>query len=544
MTYGTGDNLRVLTLDAGPSGMSLNRVASEFKNIPENDAGNGDNYVDATVTQGEDGQYYLEFTPSNGGTGSENRIMVTQPPDATAFESSASNATFSYSVGSGSPVSIDVPTDTTLSGLAELINSTPNNGGVTASIINTGSGDSPYKLVLKANDTGEASRITIHSQLDGLPMTQENGDGYIMAADNALDFTNPITIRMVDNNTNFVFSEDTGNGFQAPITAKIADGVYQNGEDLAAAVETALEQASAQSGAGADYSVQYNTGTQKLEISQHGTLDGVAINWSDPTSTAANALGFTNDATITPKTSSLNSAFALDGIDYQREDNTGLTDVIDGVNFTLAGIGTSNISITENTSGIITEIKEMINTLNELAKEIDANDDYNKETGEWGTLAKTPSIGNAKERLLSLVGSQLHVDGSSITSFYDMGLEVSRDGSITLDESILTQKVNGSFTDVEKFFLGNDSITGMADQINDMLKEFTKAQGLMQSETQAVDTKITQMTEDITSKTEQIEKKYETMAAQFTELDKYMRQMQSQQNFITQMTEAQKNSNK
>ena len=61
-------------------------------------------------------------------------------------------------IGTGSAVTtISIPPNATLEDLKESINNA--NAGVTASIIDTGIGDNPYKLVLKADNTGEDNYI-------------------------------------------------------------------------------------------------------------------------------------------------------------------------------------------------------------------------------------------------------------------------------------------------------------------------------------------------------------------------------------------------
>mgnify|MGYP001551820777 CR=1 FL=1 len=178
---------------------------------------------------------------------------------------------------------------------------------------------------------------------------------------------------------------------------------------------------------------------------------------------------------------------------------------------------------------------------NDIITEIDTNDDYDPDTDTWGSLARTPSIRTAKESILSVLGTTLDTDGT-ITSFYDLGFEVNKDGSVSLDEEVLSSKISSSFSDIETFFIGNDSFTGMGDLLNDKLKSLTQAEGLMDSETDAIDAKITLIDEQIESETERLNKRYETMASQFVALDSYMRQMESQQNYVNEMFSATKKS--
>lgn len=86
--------------------------------------------------------------------------------------------TFSYHLGSsGDVISLEVPDQTTLEGLAKLINEDANNPGVTATVINDGDPTTPYKLVLRADNSGEDNRIYIDSQLSGYTLTEVVGAG-------------------------------------------------------------------------------------------------------------------------------------------------------------------------------------------------------------------------------------------------------------------------------------------------------------------------------------------------------------------------------
>ena len=91
---------------------------------------------------------------------------------------------------------------------------------------------------------------------------------------------------------------------------------------------------------------------------------------------------------------------------------------------------------------------------------------------------------------------------------------------------------------MKKFLLGGEGATGMADRVNNMLKEFTRSNGLLNSETKAVDTEIATLKEDIKTKSKSIDKRYETMAGQFRVLDRYVQKMKAQQNFMNQIIEA------
>ncbi len=535
INYGYGDDRETITLTGSAGGMTLDDLVTAINTDTNNDDGASSTLVTASTYTDDEGQYHLQVAATSGGTGESNRVMVTIPPASTGFAADA--ASFSYRLGSGDAVSVSIISDTTLDDLAKAINDDENNPGVTATIINTGAGDTPYRLVLKADESGEDNRITITSQLSDLALTEEHGAGFTMTSDNAISFAGPLVIRESDGNNDIIFQEDTGSGYSADITATIADGVYMNGSDLADAVETALETASETNGNSIDYIVSWDSDNSKLVIEEAGTLENLQIKWGDAGSNAAADLGFTSTKTITPSSASLNSLVTVDGIDYQRQSNAGLNDIITGVTLSLTETGSSNLTISRETTDIKEYISELITIFNDLITEIDQNDDYDEETDTWGTLAKTPSIRTAKDSVLGILGTTIDTDGE-ITSFYDLGFEINKDGSISIDDEILTSMISSNFDDIESFFIGDDSVTGMGDLLNNKLKSLTMSDGLMDSETDAVDERISMIEDQIESETQRLDKRYETMAQQFVQLDSYMRSMESQQNYVSQMFSA------
>lgn len=88
----------------------------------------------------------------------------------TVVNSSGTTQVLAFSYAGGTSVSVQVPDGTTLSGLAQLINSSGANQGVTATVLDMGSSYSSdrYRLMLTGNDTGAANTITVDDNLTTL----------------------------------------------------------------------------------------------------------------------------------------------------------------------------------------------------------------------------------------------------------------------------------------------------------------------------------------------------------------------------------------
>ena len=668
ITYGSGDNVKTIPYIGSPTKHILT-IKNNFnswsrKNIVKENI--DEHLVSAQEYHDENGKWYLKFevnTDKVQETGEARRLTVTTTSSVTSF--SAPDKIFSYSLGETS-TEISVPADTTLSGLADLINDDENNPGVTASIIDTGFGETPFHLVLTANETGEDNRITINKQLEDITMTalnglkeeetlieyefglkpsfvtitspsgsyqnqtirfiEDNGDGFPLdenekekdsyaiikdgvyengndlaqAIENAFNektnngtynvtfseetqnfkiieksgklkeikikwdgsfakkvfngsgsqtinafneyevgikpaiitITSASTSTSVYQNQTISFSENTGDSSSINYNAEIKAGAYKNHNDLAQAIENAFNENSNDG----VYSVIFSEISGRFKIKEEsGNIKKLKIKWD--VSSAINAFTGTDTETILKKeASTLNAEIVSNGITYERETNT-INDVINGVTLSLKKTGDLSFSISKETSSIKDDIIGLITSMNEIITEIDANDDYDEETDTWGSLAKTSSIKVAKNSIITMMGTQINNIQGSISSFYDLGFEINRDGTVKIDEKILDEKIASNFDNISEFFSGNidNNIIGMAEILKDKINEITNSSGIINNEKNSAQTKIDRINEQIDKETEKLNKRYEIMTKQFVQLDSFMKKIESQTNYVTQM---------
>ncbi|MFZ5758410.1 MAG: flagellar filament capping protein FliD [Thermodesulfobacteriota bacterium] len=156
--------------------MTMNDLVSAINSHVDN-VGGGDNGRLVTAETYElNGETFLRIRSDlSGGTGEANRVAISETLADLDF--TAPDKTLFYKVGDGDVVSIAVAADTTLAGLADLINGAADNAGVTAKVINDGDAATPYRLSLQSGSTGEDGRISFLSQLPDLVMAEQEGAG-------------------------------------------------------------------------------------------------------------------------------------------------------------------------------------------------------------------------------------------------------------------------------------------------------------------------------------------------------------------------------
>lgn len=231
--------------------------------------------------------------------------------------------------------------------------------------------------------------------------------------------------------------------------------------------------------------------------------------------------------------SSLNARFSIDGIPYQRSENT-FSDVVSGVTITLQGTGTSTVEVVNHDDAVKETIKSLVTAYNDVVQEIEKNTAYDQETEKFGVLSKT-TLRDLPYGLQKIMTSTVaaHSNGK-IKTMFDLGLEFERDGTITVNEDVLSQALSDDADGVQAFFLGDadKGVTGLADQLNERLRILLAGDGQVKAERQAAQTRIDDLNTQIEQQTDRLNKKYDLMTRQFIELDSYMNQMTSISNYL------------
>ena len=238
---------------------------------------------------------------------------------------------------------------------------------------------------------------------------------------------------------------------------------------------------------------------------------------------------------------SLNAAFSVDGVDYQRQSNNGIDDVIQSVSLTLKKVDSTQVSISASTETMKEKITDLIDTYNEINSEVDLKTHYAAEdTDEDGILSNIQSLKSLDSTLFDLLGTVIDT-GTSITSLADLGMETNQDGTITLDQTVLDEAFASSLDDVTALFIGDSDrdIEGLGDTLNEKLRSMTNSStGIVNAEKSTIQEKIDNLTESIETATTRLDKKYDQMARQFIELDSFIGRMNSQMNYLASMIDS------
>lgn len=237
----------------------------------------------------------------------------------------------------------------------------------------------------------------------------------------------------------------------------------------------------------------------------------------------------------TPLGDNLNAEITMNGIVYQRQTNT-VNDILTGVTMNLKGAGASALTVSSNDDAVKDLIVEFVAAYNEAVQEISSQASYNDATEEFGLLADTTlrDLPYALQNLMT--AGEVNADADkTVTSMFSLGMEFNSDGTITIDETVLSAAIADHAAEVQEFFIGDEAndVEGFADRANTYLRGLTVGTGQVEAEKSAAQLRIDDLELQIETETARLDKRYEILTKQFIELDQYMSQMTSISDYLT-----------
>ncbi|GAA2023454.1 flagellar filament capping protein FliD [Nocardioides kribbensis] len=205
------------------------------------------------------------------------------------------------------------------------------------------------------------------------------------------------------------------------------------------------------------------------------------------------------------------------------------TDVLPGVTLTLGAAATtgttSSVALARDTSKLATSVKDLVDTVNSLLADIDAQTSYDSATKKSGALAGDATARSLRSALLNAVYPS---DGTSLAS---LGIQVSRTGTLTFDQSAFTQAYAADPAGVaERFSTAGD---GFAARVATVAKGASNSTtGTLTAAITGRRTGIERLQDGIEAWDTRLELRRTTLQRQFTALETALGQMSSQSSWL------------
>lgn len=254
---------------------------------------------------------------------------------------------------------------------------------------------------------------------------------------------------------------------------------------------------------------------------------------------ASGLAGFTYDpitpsAAFTAKAAAQDAKAYVDGVLVTSATNT-LSEAMTGVSITLkkahdplVATDATTLTVGSDTDGMNDRVQDFVtawNDLNTLLKEVTKYDTANKKAS---VLTGDGSVAGIARQLRDVLFSSPAGASSEYSTLASLGISLQSDGSMKLDESILSTAIAANLEAV------TDTVTAFGAAFQTTAENLTDTDGVITSRQDG----LTRIISSLDARREQlelqvtaVEKRYR---AQFTALDVLMSQMQSQSSYLTQ----------
>lgn len=412
--------------------------------------------------------------------------------------------------------------------------------------------DDAYKLLDKLMTTFKSSASTLSSENLYLGRSVSgNTDAVTVTAENGSDISN-FTIQNVS-----IAKKDVWNATavtdKSEALANLGSGTFSLTADgstfaidytSADTLESVRDKINDKAGDKVTASIlQVGDNSYELTITSDATNKPITFNDSnvagDPAATSLQtALNLNN---IQPAKA---ATFDYNGIAITRSTND-ISDLINGVKITLnqdqASADNANISISQDTTGISSEMSIFVSSYNALITNIDDMTGKNKETGAVGIFNDESFVKSISKEITDIITQVNNTTGGSLV---DYGVSIDRHGVMSLDSNTLNTKIAADPSTLELLFRGNGTTDGVFTTLNNKMNDYLGYHKLMSNFSSQLTTEKDNLVAQHTRQTDLLDSRYEILKKKFIAYDAIISKINNQFSSLKSMIDAQSTSNK
>lgn len=217
----------------------------------------------------------------------------------------------------------------------------------------------------------------------------------------------------------------------------------------------------------------------------------------------------------------------IDGILVRSSSNT-IENAIPGLTIELLKADENQqtaVDVTSTTNVASTKIKDFVTGYNDIVKFIDS-----QRGSGWGNDLTLRSIKSQLQD--SLVRPQ--GDGA-FSSLAQLGFETQRDGTIKINEAVLSKALADNFDDVVNLFAGHSGFDGVAKDVSTYVKNVTDpSNGFYAVRKKTTDTSVRTIDQRITSMEARLEQRERSLRAQYSAMEQLVNGLNAQGSFLMQ----------
>jgi flagellar hook-associated protein 2 len=269
---------------------------------------------------------------------------------------------------------------------------------------------------------------------------------------------------------------------------------------------------------------------------------------------ADNAFTLSNDISSgttvsfpTQASTAVDASLTVDGVAVTRETNT-IDDLLDGVTLNLVAPSASagTLRIAADTSVAETRIRGLVETYNTVKSIFDTLTDPDSDDALGGSLYGDSTFRTIENRVRELFTSVSSTPGDSLSYLADLGVEITRYGTLEINETRLASALQNNYSDVVTLFSADTekqtrfgaADRGIAGDALYILDELMGSDGPIRARQAGAETQISGYEEDLENLELRMQALYNRYLKQFTAMETIVDQMNSTREYLQQQIDA------
>ena len=242
------------------------------------------------------------------------------------------------------------------------------------------------------------------------------------------------------------------------------------------------------------------------------------------------------------------ASLSLNGVAVTRATNT-ITDLVNGATIRLNQIfsGSAAINVTADTSQAKTALMDLVSTYNsafELFRQLSSNETSDDEL--VGSLSTDTNFRSIMTSIRRVVTSESSTGTGSMTHLSSMGLSMTREGTLAIDETRLDSALSSSFDDLVTALTAGtndqtpfgDASRGIAGDASALIQNFLKSTGSVSQSIVNAENRQSEYETRLAELEARMERVKERYVAQFSAMESIVSQMKSTGDYLTNQFKA------
>lgn len=261
-----------------------------------------------------------------------------------------------------------------------------------------------------------------------------------------------------------------------------------------------------------------------ITVTQSGGDGGLAALEYDPVSSMGS---------LTESIAAQDALVRIDGFDVVSGTNE-ITGAVQGVTLSLlkdTGGATEKLTVSNDESAARDLIGDFVESYNALINTLNGVTEFDADAGRGAPLLGDATIRGIRDQVrreLSAAVKDIEADFSTLS---DIGVETQLDGTLEINDTILSDVLANDFVKFGQLFSTTD---GIATRLHGLAEGFLRSDGIIETRKQGLETQIEGFDEQRVSLNERLLSLESRLLRQFNALDSLMAQLSSTSNFLTQ----------